>query len=123
MLGSSKEGKIRSAPAYTIIGRQKQPLPQAVQFPGPGTYDGRYETILNKAPNFTMADRVGRTEKALGPGPGAHFPEKVLRIGALVLSENKRFRSGTLNLILFDNTMNYHQNSRAKCRQHLNLML
>lgn len=38
VLGSSKEGKIRSAPAYTIIGRQKQTLPQVVQFPGPGTY-------------------------------------------------------------------------------------
>lgn len=76
-MGSSKEGKIRSAPAYTIIGRQKQPLPQTVQFPGPGTYDGKYEMILNKSPNFTMADRIGRMEKSMGPGPGAHFPEKV----------------------------------------------
>lgn len=78
VLGSSKEGKIRSAPAYTIIGRQKQTLPQVVQFPGPGTYDGRYDTIQHKAPHFTMAERIGRGEKALGPGPGAHFPEKVL---------------------------------------------
>lgn len=77
VLGSSKEGKIRSAPSYTILGRQKQPLPQVVKFPGPGTYDGRYETILEKAPHFTMAERVGKSEKALGPGPGAHFPEKV----------------------------------------------
>lgn len=30
-----------------------------------------------------MAERVGKSEKALGPGPGAHFPEKVF-----IYSEN-----------------------------------
>lgn len=78
MLGTSKESNIRSAPAYTISGRQKQSLPQVVQFPGPGAYDGRYEVILRKPPQFSMRERLGKCDKAIGPGPGAHFPEKVL---------------------------------------------
>lgn len=82
-MGSSKEGKIRSAPAYTIIGRQKKPEPQVVKFPGPGAYDGRYEVILRKPPQFTMGERlaISKSEnKETVPGPAAHFPEKVYRI-------------------------------------------
>lgn len=80
ILGSSKEGKIRSAPAYTIIGRPKQPEPQVVKFPGPGAYDGRYEIILPKPPQFSMAERLSKNEndKKTVPGPASHFAEKVL---------------------------------------------
>lgn len=81
VLGSSKEGKIKSAPAFTIVGRHKKAQPKAV-IPGPGAYDGRYEVIVRKAPHYSMGDRVGRDEKSLGPGPAAHLPEKVFRLTA-----------------------------------------
>lgn len=81
ILGSSKEGKIRSAPAYTIIGRQKQPEPQVLKFPGPGAYDGRYEVTLRKPPQFSMGERLTKNEnKGIVPGPAAHFPEKVFLV-------------------------------------------
>jgi hypothetical protein len=34
VLGSSKEGQIPSAPAFSITGKLKNKLPQCVQFPG-----------------------------------------------------------------------------------------
>lgn len=49
-----------------------------VRFPGPGTYDGRYEVILKKPPVFSMGERFTKEKsKDTSPGPGAHFPEKV----------------------------------------------
>lgn len=77
VLGSSKEAHIRSAPAYTLVGRQKTALPPTVRFPGPGAYDGRYEAIVYKSPQFSMGQRISKTVKGGGPGPGSHFPEKV----------------------------------------------
>lgn len=44
VLGSSKEGPIRSAPAYSITGKLKSKLPQCVQFPG--TISGFFEYLL-----------------------------------------------------------------------------
>lgn len=80
MLGTSKEGKIRSAPAYTIIGRHKKLPPPTIAFPGPGTYDGRYEFVYKSAPQFSIAEKLIKIEKPMGPGPGAHRPEKVFLI-------------------------------------------
>lgn len=34
VLGSSREGPIRSAPAFSMTSRQKQKLPMCAQFPG-----------------------------------------------------------------------------------------
>lgn len=77
VLGSSKEAHIRSAPAYTLVGRQKTLPPPSVRFPGPGTYESPYETVLHKSPQFSMGQRITKTTKDGGPGPGSHFPEKV----------------------------------------------
>lgn len=77
VLGTSKEGQIRSAPAYTIIGRHKKlPQPKTI-VPGPGAYDGKFEIIFKSSPQFSIAERLSRSEKVIGPGPGAHHPEKV----------------------------------------------
>lgn len=77
MLGSSKEAHIQSAPAYTLVGRPKTILPPSVRFPGPGAYDGQYYAVTPKSAQFSMGQRITKTIKGSGPGPGSHFPEKV----------------------------------------------
>lgn len=78
VLGSSKEGPIRSAPAYSITGKLKSKLPQCVQFPGPGSYDAKLDYMLKKPPVFSMASRYNiPSDTNSKPGPGAHRPEKV----------------------------------------------
>lgn len=44
---------------------------------GPGMYDGNFELLIKKPPQYSMGDRVGKTNNKFGPGPGAHHPEKV----------------------------------------------
>lgn len=83
MLGSSKEGKIRSAPAYTIVGRLKDLTDPSTNFPGPGKYDAQYELLVRKPPHYSMGLRVGMKDKSYSPGPAAHSPEKV---GFLILT-------------------------------------
>lgn len=75
VLGSSKEGPIRSAPAFTLTGRTK---PSAFTFtnPGPGSYDGDYQAIRKKPPQYSMGIKH-RVPPDENPGPGAHCPEKV----------------------------------------------
>lgn len=86
VLGSSKEGKIRSAPAYTIIGRHKKLPPPTIKVPGPGTYDGRYDFVYRSAPHFSIAEKLVKVEKPVGPGPGAHRPEMVFSVRLLIPS-------------------------------------
>lgn len=76
-MGSSKEGQIKSAPAYTIVGREKSRKIPSEAFPGPGAYDGHYELLVKKQPHYSIGARVGRNSDNRGPGPGAHNPEKV----------------------------------------------
>lgn len=76
-MGCSKEGTIKSAPAYTIVGRQKGAKIPSANFPGPGTYDAQYELLVRKPPHYSMGIRVNKGDKSRGPGPGAHSPEKV----------------------------------------------
>ncbi|XP_033154220.1 outer dense fiber protein 3-like [Drosophila mauritiana] len=75
-MGSSKEGKIRSAPAYTITGREKPPLIPVMIFPGPGYYDGEYTVVKPKPPVFSMRGKYKMGSEDSKPGPGAHCPEK-----------------------------------------------
>lgn len=78
LLGSSREGPIRSAPAYSIQSRAKAKLPQCVQFPGPGSYDAKLDYMLKKPPIFSMASRYNiPSDTNMKPGPGAHRPEKL----------------------------------------------
>ncbi|BFF95534.1 outer dense fiber protein 3 [Drosophila madeirensis] len=76
VLGSSKEGKIRSAPAYTMAGREKPPLIPALVMPGPGYYDGEFTAIKPKPPVYTMRGKYKLVGDDAKPGPGAHCPEK-----------------------------------------------
>lgn len=76
-MGSSKEGKIRSAPAYTMTGREKPPLIPVFIFPGPGYYDGEYTVVKSKPPVYSMRGKFKVLSDDNKPGPGAHCPEKV----------------------------------------------
>ncbi|XP_065720647.1 protein CIMAP1D [Drosophila suzukii] len=76
-MGSSKEGKIRSAPAYTITGREKPPLIPVMIFPGPGYYDGEYTVVKPKPPVYSMRGKYKMGSEDSKPGPGAHCPEKI----------------------------------------------
>lgn len=79
VLGSSKEGPIRSAPCYTMTGRAKQKPPFTIAVPGPGAYDAKLEGIAHRAPTYSMGARVNiPTDDRMKPGPGAHCPEKVI---------------------------------------------
>lgn len=75
-MGVSKEGPIRSAPAFSMAGREKPRSITAVILPGPGAYDGEYTAIKYKPPMYTMRGKfkIPMDDK---PGPGAHCPEKV----------------------------------------------
>lgn len=78
ILGTSKEGTIRSAPAYTITGRQKSRVNPNVFIPGPGAYDANLDPLQKKSPIYSMSARYGLpSDNHLKPGPGAHCPEKV----------------------------------------------
>lgn len=79
ILGTSKEGTIRSAPAFTITGRQKNRVNPNVFIPGPGAYDANLEPLQRKSPIYSMSTRYGLpNDNHLKPGPGAHCPEKVI---------------------------------------------
>lgn len=78
ILGSSKEGGIRSAPAFTITGRHKAPVQPTISVPGPGSYDAKLELLQRKSPMYSMATRFRLpNDSHMKPGPGAHCPEKV----------------------------------------------
>lgn len=80
-MGSSKEGPIRSAPAFTITGRHKASVAHGILFPGPGTYDAKLEGMVHKAPIYSMGARVPLpSDDRMKPGPGAHCPEKVYQL-------------------------------------------
>lgn len=78
VLGISKDGSVRSAPSYTMAGRQKPtPLPH-LQMPGPGYYDAEYTIIKRKPPMYSMGGKYKTpSDNNMKPGPGAHCPEKV----------------------------------------------
>lgn len=78
VLGVSKEGTIRSAPAFSMAGREKpRPLPNLL-FPGPGFYDAEYTAIKRKPPMYSMGGKHKiPSDDHMKPGPGAHCPEKV----------------------------------------------
>lgn len=77
-MGSSKEGIIRSAPAYSMAGREKPRLPSSLYQPGPGAYDGEYTVVRHKPPMYSIgAKHKIPSDDHMKPGPGAHCPEKV----------------------------------------------
>lgn len=78
VFGSSKEGPIRSAPAFTITGRHKTSISPTAGVPGPGAYDAEYTITMKRSPMYSIGSRHKiPTDDTLKPGPGAHYPEIV----------------------------------------------
>ncbi|PSN53637.1 Outer dense fiber protein 3 [Blattella germanica] len=79
VMGQTKEGNKKQAPAFTISGRQKEQTDDRVLTPGPGTYnDARADNYKLKAPAFSISSRFQLpSDSTQKPGPGAHSPEKI----------------------------------------------
>lgn len=73
-------GDKKSAPAYTISGRNKEPQDERVKNPGPGTYNNvDPENYKQHSPSYTIGGRTTVPSDATKiPGPGVYSPEKVL---------------------------------------------
>lgn len=78
VLGGSKEGPIRSAPAYSMAGRERDALIPTFILPGPGYYDSEYTVTKSKPPVYSMRGKYKYMCDDNKPGPGAHCPEKVI---------------------------------------------
>ena len=78
-LGGSVEGSIRTAPAFSISGRQKEFRDERTLIPGPGTYENPNADIIKaKSPAYSVSSRYQLpSDDNLKPGPGAYSPEKV----------------------------------------------
>ncbi|KAJ9585227.1 hypothetical protein L9F63_002990, partial [Diploptera punctata] len=78
VLGQTKEGNKKQAPAFTISGRQKDQVDDRILTPGPGTYnDAKAENYKVKAPAYSISSRYQMpSDSTQKPGPGAHSPEK-----------------------------------------------
>ncbi|XP_049792135.1 outer dense fiber protein 3 isoform X2 [Schistocerca nitens] len=79
VLGATKEGNKKQAPAFTISGRQKELTDDRILVPGPGTYnDARAENYKARSPAYSISSRYQLpSDSTQKPGPGAHSPEKV----------------------------------------------
>lgn len=80
VLGATKEGNKKAAPSFSISGRQKEPLDDRVNTPGPGTYnDANSDSTKHKSPSYSVSSRYTLpSDQGTKPGPGAYSPEKVM---------------------------------------------
>nr|CAH7722736.1 unnamed protein product [Callosobruchus chinensis] len=69
----------RSAPAYTISGRTKEPIDERVKNPAPGQYNNvNPESYKTHSPAYTISGRINIPKDDNIPGPGVYSPEKVV---------------------------------------------
>ena len=73
------EGNKKTAPAYSMSGRQKVFTDDRVLVPGPGAYEAiKTDIVRVKSAAYSMSARYSTpNDHAKIPGPGAHCPEKV----------------------------------------------
>lgn len=85
-------GDKKGAPAYTISGRNKEPIDERVKNPGPGQYNNvDPEHYKIHSPAYTMSSRTNVAKDDTIPGPGVYSPEKVLKLFYFffLINENK----------------------------------
>lgn len=79
VLGDTKEGNKKAAPAFSISGRQKEFVDDRVHTPGPGAYNNANpDSFKPKSPSYSVSSRYTLpSDHSTKPGPGAYSPEKV----------------------------------------------
>lgn len=79
VLGATKEGNKKAAPAFSISGRQKEFVDDRVHTPGPGAYNNANpDSVKPKSPSYSVSSRYTLpSDHSTKPGPGAYSPEKV----------------------------------------------
>lgn len=79
VLGATREGNKKQAPAFTMSGRQKERHDDRVLTPGPGTYnDAKADNYKARSPSYSVSSRYQLpSDSTQKPGPGAYSPEKV----------------------------------------------
>ncbi|XP_014213083.1 outer dense fiber protein 3-like [Copidosoma floridanum] len=79
-LSGTKESNITTAPAFSILGRQKIVSDVKVLVPGPGSYESvKFEAVRSRSPAYSISSRYQLPNNhSQIPGPGAHYPEKVV---------------------------------------------
>lgn len=78
VFGTAKEGKIKAAPAFSMLGHLKPRQIPAWIFPGPGDYENNYCNLKRVSPRYSMRPKHKViSDEHMKPGPGAHCPEKV----------------------------------------------
>ncbi|KAG8328661.1 Outer dense fiber protein 3, partial [Homalodisca vitripennis] len=78
VLGATKEGNKKAAPAFSISGRQKEFVDDRVHTPGPGAYNNANpDSVKPKSPSYSVSSRYTLpSDHSTKPGPGAYSPEK-----------------------------------------------
>lgn len=79
VLGTTKEGNKKTAPAYSMSGRQRVFTDDRILVPGPGSYEAiKADAVRAKSPAYSISARFQvPDDHSKIPGPGAHCPEKV----------------------------------------------
>jgi len=94
VLGKTMEGDKKTAPAFSISGRQKDLHDDKALIPGPGAYDPSNADCYNqhqRSPAFSISSRHPiPSDSTQKPGPGAHSPEKVRLYNEIVHKRRKQ---------------------------------
>ncbi|XP_037814175.1 outer dense fiber protein 3-like [Lucilia sericata] len=80
VFGTAKQGEIKAAPAFTMLGRKKpRQIPTLIN-PGPGDYENNYRYLQNFSPRYTLHSKHKViSDEHMKPGPAAHCPEKYFK--------------------------------------------
>ncbi|KAM7352196.1 ciliary microtubule associated protein 1B-like isoform 2-T2 [Cochliomyia hominivorax] len=80
VFGTAKEGQIKAAPAFTMLGRGKPKQILSLKFPGPGDYENNYRYVQKLSPRFTLHSKHKViSDEHMKPGPAAHCPERYIK--------------------------------------------
>lgn len=94
VLGTTKEGNKKTAPAYSISGRQRVFTDDRILVPGPGSYEAiKADAVRAKSPAYSISARYQLPDDhSKIPGPGAHCPEKVCDLIFIKCQDNRLLR-------------------------------
>lgn len=78
VFGTAKEGQIKSAPAFTMLGRANPQKDPALRYPGPADHKPNYRYQQKLSPRYTLhIKHKAVTDEHMKSGPASHCPENV----------------------------------------------